>query len=210
MNESPEPLRELVGDMDIQLVDLILRGRVPAGARVLDAGCGQGRNLPYFLKTGRRVAGLDPDPRRLERARALAAAAGQDDPSAFRAESLDETSFPAASFDLVICNAVLHFARDERQFRAMTDAIARLLVPGGLAFCRLASDLGIAGLLRPAPDRDGRWRRLPDGSDRFVVDLDFLLAETERLGATLDGALKTVNVQNRRCMSTWIWRLPDA
>jgi hypothetical protein len=46
--------------------------------------------------------------------------------------------------------------------------------------------------------------RLPDGSDRFLVDERTLLAWTATLGGTLADSLKTTNVQNTRCMTTWV------
>jgi hypothetical protein len=45
--------------------------------------------------------------------------------------------------------------------------------------------------------------RLPDGTDRFVVDEPMLLTLTARLGARLADPIKTTNVQHQRCMTTW-------
>jgi tellurite methyltransferase len=100
----------------------------------------------------------------------------------------------------VICSAVLHFARDESHFDAMVRECWRVLRPGGLFFARLATSIGIAHLL-PAPK--GRMR-LPDGSDRFVVDEAKLLELTAGVAGTLVDPLKTTNVQNQRAMTTWV------
>ena len=43
------------GQIDIYLFDQLLRGRIRAGMRVLDAGCGSGRNLVYLLQSGVEV-----------------------------------------------------------------------------------------------------------------------------------------------------------
>ena len=51
-------LRNDFGDIDIYLFDQLLRGRIAPGMRVLDAGCGTGRNLVYLLKHGYEIAGL--------------------------------------------------------------------------------------------------------------------------------------------------------
>ena len=102
--------------------------------------------------------------------------------------------------DAVICSAVLHFARDEREFTAMVEEMWRLLAPGGLLFARLATSIGLERQLSSATGRV--W--LPDGSERFVVDELTLLALTSRLGGTLADPLKTTNVQNMRCMTTWV------
>ena len=106
----------------------------------------------------------------------------------------------AGSADAVICSAVLHFARDEHDFAAMLEEMWRVLAPGGLFFARLATSIGLERYL-PAPT--GRMR-LPDGSERFVVDERTLLDWTSRLGGTLADPLKTTNVQNMRCMTTWV------
>ena len=54
-------LQTLFGGIDIYLFDQLLRGRIPVGLTVLDAGCGTGRNLVYFLRNGYRVLGADSD-----------------------------------------------------------------------------------------------------------------------------------------------------
>jgi tellurite methyltransferase len=76
----------------------------------------------------------------------------------------------------------------------------RVLAPGGLFFARLASSIGIESLLDETVGRV----RLPDGSDRFVVDERYLLDRTHELGATLLDPIKTTNVQQQRCMTTWV------
>ena len=45
--------------------------------------------------------------------------------------------------DVVMSNAVLHFARDGQQFEAMLRQMWRVLKPGGIFFARLASTIGI-------------------------------------------------------------------
>jgi len=74
-----------------------------------------------------------------------------------------------------------------------------VLAAGGLFFARLASNIGLEERIGAG----GRRVRLPDGSDRFIVDEAMLLERTERLGGTLLDPLKTTNVQQQRCMTTW-------
>jgi tellurite methyltransferase len=57
------------------------------------------------------------------------------------------------------------------------------------------------------PIRD-RWHRMPDGSDRFLVDEEYLLRMTSDLGAEQLDPLKTTVVQNMRAMTTWVLRKP--
>ena len=78
-----------------------------------------------------------------------------------------------------------------------------MLAPDGLFFARLASTIGLDGFEGAA----GRRVRLPDGSDRYVVDERMLLDWTARLGGTLADPIKTTNVQQMRCMTTWcVWK----
>ncbi len=98
---------------------------------------------------------------------------------------------------------MLHFARDEAHFRAMLHGAWRLLKPGGLFFCRLASSIGMESRMRPL---GGRRFLLPDGSERFLVDEAYLMALTAELGGSLLDPLKTTVVQDQRCMTTWVVR----
>src|SRR5579871_1947778 len=111
---------ELFGPIDIYLFDQLLRGRIRPGMRVLDTGCGSGRNLVYFLREGYDVFGVDRDPHAVEYTRRLAASLAAALPADnFRLETIEGMSFPDAFADLVLSSAVLHFARDDDHFAAM-------------------------------------------------------------------------------------------
>ena len=190
------------GHIDIYLFDQLLRGRIAAGMRVVDAGCGTGRNLVYLLREGYDVYATDQDPQAVAAVRALAAAlAPQLSADHFRVEPVEQSSFADASVDVVISNAVLHFARDHAHFDAMVKEMWRVLKPGGLFFARLASSIGIADRMQPLGD--GR-HQMPDGSERYLVDEAKLMATTWRLGGRQLDPLKTTIVQDQRCMTTWV------
>ncbi len=197
-------LRNDFGDIDIYLFDQLLRGRIAPGMRVLDAGCGLGRNLVYLLKHGYEVAGCDGDPAAVATVRSLAARLAPHLPfDNFRLEPVEHMSFPDASANVVLASAVLHFAVDDRQFDAMMSEIWRVLAPGGLLFARLASSIGIEGQIARV---SGRRFRLPDGSERYLVDEPMLMKLTARLGGELLDPIKTTVVQNQRAMTTWVVR----
>ena len=196
-------LLSFVGSIDIYLFDQILRGRLPKGSAVFDAGCGQGRNLVYLLRAGYDVSAVDPDAGAIRAVRELAGTLAPHLPeSNFRQEPVEAHGFPDASADFVISSAVLHFARNEAHFRAMLDGSWRVVRPGGVLFCRLASTIGMEGFV---PLGDGRFR-VPDGSERYLVDERTLMDLTEELGGTLLDPLKTTVVQGSRCMTTWVLR----
>ena len=197
-------LETLFGSIDIYLFDQLLKGRVPPGSKVLDAGCGSGRNLRYLLREGYEVFGADADPEAIASVREIARELAPGLPPAnFRVESLEALTFEEASVDFVISSAVLHFARDDQQFRAMLLGSWRPLRPGGIFFCRLASSIGIEDRVQRI---EGRRFRLPDGSTRYLVDEALLAEAGARLGGELADPLKTTIVQDQRSMTTWVLR----
>lgn len=196
--------RDLFGDIDIYLFDQILKGRFVPGMKILDAGCGGGRNLIYFLQAGFDVYGVDQSSESIAYVRQLAQHFAPQLPSEnFQCAAVEEAVFADETFDAVLSSAVLHFAADEAQFRHMLDAMWRQLKPGGLFFARLASSIGIENRIQHI---EGRRYLLPDGSERFLVEQDFLLALTTELNGDWLEPLKTTNVQNLRCMTTWVLR----
>ncbi len=197
-------LREQFGQIDIYLFDQLLRGRIAPGMRIFDAGCGPGRNLVYLLREGYEVCGADSEASAIKNVRRLAVQLAPRLPeNNFRQEAIEEMSFPDGWADVAISSAVLHFARDEEHFQAMLRGTWRVLKSGGLLFCRLASSIGME---RQIEHLAGRRYRLPDGSERFLVDELLLVGLTEELGGQLADPLKTTVVQNQRSMTTWVVR----
>jgi len=198
-------LQEQFGQIDIYLFDQLLKGRIRPGMRILDAGCGGGRNLVYFLREGYDVYASDISADAIDGIRALVRKlAPVPLPDAnFRMESVEAMSFEDACADVVICNTVLHFASDDAHFDAMLNGCWRVLKPGGLFFCRLGSSIGMESQVEHL---EGRRYRSPDGSDRYLVDEALLAASAQRLGAELADPIKTTIVQNQRAMTTWVLR----
>jgi tellurite methyltransferase len=197
-------LRQLFGDIDIYLFDQLLRGRIAPGMRVLDVGCGSGRNLVYLMRSGYEAFGLDADPAAIGAVRQLAASVAPHLASSnFRVEAIEQITFPNAFADVVLSSAVLHFARDEEHFAEMLHSSWRVLKPGGVFFCRLASTIGMEDRVIAV---GGRRHRLPDGSERYLVDAQLLISLARQLGGELLDPLKTTIVHNQRCMTTWVVR----
>lgn len=200
----PLDLQDWFGGIDIYLFDQLLKGRVVGGMRVLDAGCGPGRNLVYLLKSGYDVFGVDESSEAIARTRRLAAALAPQLPEEnFRVEAVERMSFADRSFEVVLSSAVLHFASDEDSWQAMLEEMWRVLKPGGIFFARLASTIGIENQVEVI---EGRRYHLPDGSDRFLVDEAMLLRVSGDLGGEFIEPIKTTVVQNMRAMTTWCLR----
>ena len=195
-----EELRAQFGEIDIYLFDQVLKGRFDRRWRILDAGCGDGRNLIYFLKHGFECFGVDVDLQAIYRVRQLAAKLAPALPQEhFRVGDLAQLPWGDGVMDAVICSAVLHFVDDEAHFAELMQEMWRVLAPGGLFFGRLASNIGIEAEVGEARRRV----RIPDGSDRFVVDEAMLREWTTRLGGKLIDPIKTTNVEQQRAMTTW-------
>lgn len=195
-------LQEQFGQIDIYVFDQILRGNIAAGMTVLDAGCGYGRNLVYLLREGVKVLALDADPDAVQHVRALAASLGAAVTNdSFQVGMIEAMPFADAAADVVICNSVLHFARDEQHFLKMVEELWRVLRPGGLLFCRLGSRIGME-----FERVRGHIYRIGDGSEWFLVDEAALLKMTAEMGGVLVDPLKTTVVQDYRCMTTWVVR----
>jgi tellurite methyltransferase len=199
----PTPsLQEQFGQIDIYLFDQLLKGRIAPGMRILDAGCGSGRNLIYFLREGYDVYAADVDPQAVEGVRELARELAPALPASnFRVEPVERMSFDDACADVVVSNTVLHFARDDAHFETMLRGSWRVLKPGGLFFCRLASTIGMENQFKRV---QGRRFLSPDGAERYLVDATLLGSMADRIGGELAEPLKTTVVQDQRAMTTWV------
>ena len=195
-------VQELFGGIDIYLFDQILKNRFSPNSIILDAGCGGGRNLNYFLQTGYEVFGIDGNPEAIEHLRYVAKTINPKlSPENFQVSTVEKMSFPDEKFDVVISSAVLHFAQSTEHFYQMFQEMWRVLKPNGLFFARLASNIGIENKVELI--KDGRYF-LPDGSERFLVNEELLETIENKFKAMRIEPIKTTNVQNLRCMTTWV------
>ena len=96
------------------------------GGRLIDIGCGNGRDAAALSRKGWEAWGLDLSTRQLQEATRLTREAGLAVPLA---RGMSEfLPFPDGTFDVVICKSVLdHFVERDRVFREWV----RVLKPGG-------------------------------------------------------------------------------
>jgi SAM-dependent methyltransferase len=195
-------LQEQFGQIDIYVFDQILRGNIAPGMRVLDAGCGYGRNLVYLLREGCEVFALDQDAAGVDHVRKLSASLMTGlPPENFQVGPIEQMPFADGFADVVLCSSVLHFARNDEHFQSMLAEIWRVLKPGGMLFCRLGSRIGMDF------ERVGaNIFIVGDGSKWFLVDEEMLMDLVEEMNAVLVYPLKTTIVQDYRCMTTWVLR----
>ena len=203
MTTLADRLRAEFGEIDIYLFDQLLRGRIAEGMRILDAGCGSGRNLVFLMREGFDVSGSDENESAIAELRRTAVAlAPRLAADHFRVERVESMSWADASMDVVISSAVLHFARDDAHWEVMVSEMWRVLAPGGVLFARLATSVGQPALV---PLGGSRWR-LPDGSSRYLVDHARLIDTTRALGGELLDPVRSSVVEGLRSMGTWVVR----
>ncbi|MCH2234204.1 MAG: class I SAM-dependent methyltransferase [Crocinitomicaceae bacterium] len=189
-------LEELQG-LDIYLLDQFLKGRINKKSRILDAGCGMGRNIHFLIREGYNVTAFDPNPEVIDDLKSIYPQKKDN----FKVSSIEELTLEA-KFDFVICNAVLHFAESHEHFNNMFKSLTNLLALGGILFIRMTSDIGLSGFKQDLSD--GRYY-LPDDSVRYLLSrnkVDELLSVHE---LDLLEPVKSLNVDELRCMTTLVF-----
>ncbi|WP_420579793.1 class I SAM-dependent methyltransferase [Reichenbachiella sp.] len=198
---TTQQLNKYLGNIDLYLLDQILKENVDPKSKILDAGCGEGRNLIYFLNHGFDVYGMDQNE---EAIRMLQFIIGSNyshyTKDRFQIGKLSKLSYNDDEFDYIICSAVLHFAQSENHFWQMIRELNRVLQPNGTLFIRMASDIGLQGHESLS---DGRYS-LPDGSQRFLITEGMISTFINDYNYTRIEPVKTVNVENQRCMTTLV------
>ncbi len=191
-------LQDLIGNTDIYLLDQIMKGRYHDGDKILDAGCGGGRNLVWFLKKEMEIFALDQDADAINYLQSLHTHL---DKTKFQVAEITKIPFENNFFDHVISSAVLHFAKSVSDFKKMMKEMVRVLKPGGSLFIRMTSNIGIEN--KVIPIGNGVYH-IPDGSTRFLLTSSLLNEIMQENNLSFIEPLKTVNVENVRCMSTLV------
>lgn len=133
-------INDQLGNVDIYLLDQILKGHFEGRKRILDAGCGEGRNLKYFIDNDYEVYGNDIEPMALKMAQMTYRQVPAD---RFVQCSIENLQFESGYFDAIICAAVIHFANNQDHFEKMIQELHRCLKKEGFLFIRMATDVGI-------------------------------------------------------------------
>ncbi|MTI41106.1 class I SAM-dependent methyltransferase [Fulvivirga lutimaris] len=180
-------LNNLVGNVDIYLLDQILKGTFDNTRRILDAGCGEGRNLQYFVNNRMEVHGVDINPMAIKMARITYKTIPIDQ---LQVENLTELPYKDGYFDSVICMAVLHFATNENEFKLMLSELSRVLKSGGTMLIRMATDVGLNS------KNNGSFTYLLEGSK-----IDVTFAQEELF---FSEPWKSVVVEGKRSMGTFL------
>ncbi len=195
-------LNRLLGNIDIYLLDQILKGRLTKEMKLLDAGCGEGRNSVYFINQNFQIFGIDSNEVAIQYCRYLAKTINPNfDVHRFQVGKLEEIPFHTEAFDAVTCSAVLHFAENVDNFWQMIAEILRVLKSGGIFWFRMTTAFG--GILETSQDLGGGKYLLPDGSERFLLTQE-LLDNLEESGLRFLENPKSVLVHGQRAMGVLV------
>lgn len=193
---KPDLLFETVGNVDIYIIDQILKGRYNPGESILDAGCGEGRNLKWFYHNNCNITGIDIDEKRIKIAKEKYPKAAHN----LFTGSLESLPFNNDIFDHVICCAVLHFAKDETHFNTMLGQMVRVLKPGGSLLIRVASNIGLGNKQPFVQDS------VNHEVSKFYVTRKQIVSITKNDPLQYIEPVKTTNVEDKRAMTTLVFR----
>ncbi len=187
-------INKILGNIDLYWLDFILKGHLPDNAKLLDAGCGEGRNLYYCMQNGYDVFGVDQNPEAIRYIKIIANQLKLDNVDArFQTMNLAKLLFPDETFDVIINSAVLHFAEDRDHFLKMLGECVRVLKPGGKMFIRTMTNKGLT-----------HEQNLPNkNEDRFLLDDELLEHFCKIYCLEFLETPKNVIVGNVRTMGTY-------
>ncbi len=198
---SVKDLNSMLGNIDIYLLDQILKGRFDSGMKILDAGCGEGRNLIYFMREGFTVNGIDENPLAIKYLQTVARSINKSIPEEnFITGDLRDVQFPDEYFDVVLSSAVLHFSEGESDFQMMFSELIRVLKPGGILFLRMCTKVGLKNLEYVSK---GTYK-LPDGTIRYILTEEILEGLVEKYSLQYLEPFKSVVVHGQRSMATLV------
>ena len=192
-----EQLKTQIGATDIYLIDQILKSRYKKFDLILDAGCGSGRNIHWFYNNEFSIYGIDKNVEHIKNLKEKYNNIANN----FKVSTLENIPFKNNTFNHIICNAVLHFAENTVHFETMFGELIRILKPNGSLFIRMTSNIGIENDVVQLSE--GVYK-LPDSTTRFLLTKTLLDKLIKNHYLSFLEPLKTVNVNDVRCMSTLV------
>ncbi len=189
-------LQDCIGNTDIYLLDQILKGRYSNHHHILDAGCGAGRNMKWFINNGIIIYGLDKSKENIDALKNRYPKMAEH----FTVGNIVKLPYKNERFDHIICNAVLHFAENHQEFESMFSELIRVLKQNGSLFIRMTSDIGLEKKI----DVGKGVFRLNDRTQRFLLTKNMLTRLKSAHSLTQEPPLKSVIVADSRVMTTVI------
>jgi len=205
LNMDINELNKLLGNIDLYLLDQLLKGRFTKEMIILDAGCGEGRNTHYFIQKGYRIVGVDVNSSAISMARISGRTLDPNfDPQRFQVANLEDIPFHTAAFDVVLSSAVLHFVKSKDHFLILLKEHMRVLKYGGVFWLRMCTDAG--GAFELMDKSSLLMQKLPDGTERFVLTESLIREIMIEYQLTLLEPAKSVLVHNNRAMGVFVFQ----
>ncbi|MFB6241938.1 MAG: class I SAM-dependent methyltransferase [Candidatus Nanosalina sp.] len=184
-NENFEPMIEkysLEKDYMQGYVELLEKfGKLVSSGKVLDAGCGWGRDVNYFNRNGLNALGVDRAPRPLKYAE-------ENMHGEFQRMDVAHLAFRDETFDGVWCNSVIHFYKPGKMRKPVSE-LARVLKKGGILYINFKLTEG-----EPEPD----VREEEDGSlvKRYLILQEYARELLEKSNLEVLGEYCEVNTED--------------
>lgn len=183
--------------VDIYLIDQILKQRIRPGHRILDAGCGTGRNIRFFFQQGFDTIGIDPEEIHIQSLCTIF----PEHQDKLIVSTIEDYNDPSG-FDFIVCNAVLHFSKNHDHFNEQFSKLASLLRPDGILFIRMTSDIGIT----LTEESSTGVYQIPDKTTRYVITREQIKSLTEQHDLSLLDPVKSTVVNDVRSMTTLVFQ----
>tara|TARA_B100000809_G_C15119382_1_gene523705 strand:+ start:730 stop:1317 length:588 start_codon:yes stop_codon:yes gene_type:complete len=187
-----------IKSIDIYLLDQLIKGRIKPSDKILDAGCGSGRNIKFLIQEQFNVFGVDDNKNAIEQLSVSYPELSHN----FTETSIEEYN-SEHKFDFIICNAVLHFAKDHDHFDELFAKLVNLLSKYGTLFIRMTTDIGIKELLTESIN--GVYH-LPDNTLSYLVTKEKITTLLSLHQLQLTEPIKTVVVDGKRSMATLVFK----
>lgn len=157
-----EQINQIFGNMDLQLLDFLLKKKIQvnSGSQILDVGCGVGRNLIFFIQKNCHITGIDTNEKDISLLNHLNESAK----SSYLVSDI-RNFHSDKKHDLIICSRVLHFAKNEKDFKEIWTNIYQLLQPDGQVYLAMDSVIDY----HQAKELENGHFEFPDGKIRFAL-----------------------------------------
>jgi SAM-dependent methyltransferase len=158
------------------------------GARLLDIGCGAGRNAVPLARAGWDVYGVDLSLPMVTTARSRLAAAQLTDRARVLLAPMDRLPFASASFDFIVAQGVWNLARSGGEFGRAVDEAARVARPGCALFLFTFSRHTLTPEAEPAPGESFVFTQFSGQPQCFLTE-EQIVDELKARGFTPDARL---------------------
>jgi SAM-dependent methyltransferase len=163
-------------------------GEWRSAARLLDIGCGAGRNAVPLARAGWDVYGVDLSLPMVTTARARVAAAQLTDRAHILLAPMDRLPFASASFDFIVAHGIWNLARSGGEFGRAVDEASRVARPGCALFLFTFSRHTLMPEAEPAPGESFVFTQFSGQPQCFLTE-DQIVAELGARGFAPDARL---------------------